>query len=81
MVFWYVGDTLDFGPSRVGQITFIVSDTNHCYLCMKRAIAPPQRANTMSKMIISSGLTKVPLVEMVTVQLEGREVTARKTVL
>ena len=46
---------------------------------MKRAMAPPQRENTMSKMIISSGLTKVPLVEIVTVQFKGRGVTARKT--
>ena len=38
---------------------------------MNRAMAPPHRENTTSKMINSSSVTRVPLLEMVTVQLEG----------
>ena len=42
---------------------------------MKRAMAPPQREKTMTKMITSSVLTMVPLVEMVMVQLVRMGVT------
>ena len=57
-------------PHLVIQLYTTHTSTNMSNLCMKSAIAPPQMEKTMTRMTTSSGLTRVPLVEIVTEQLE-----------
>jgi hypothetical protein len=61
-------------PHLAGGIRMIL--LSWPYLCMKRAMAPAQRENTMRRMTTSPGLTRLPLLGMGRVQLYGTGATA-----